>query len=286
MCLELHAAPMGDPTLAIIAGAGVLPRMLSEALTRDGRDYIACHPHGIDVDIEGAEPFYFERSISFFKALEKRGIQQVVMVGKFDRPKSLNVLRFEASTLMAAPRILASLRSGDDTALRSLAQIIEELGLQVVGVEEVAPNLLTEPGLYASRVPTEAERADEERAAYIVEAISGVDVGQGAIVAGGLCLATEALPGTDAMLDWVATIRPNLPEATKAGVLYKGPKVHQDRRMDLPGIGPITVAKAAAAGLAGIAWEARGALLLDAKQTMADAERLGIFLWSREPLRR
>jgi DUF1009 family protein len=56
--------------------------------------------------------------------------------------------------------------------------------------------------------------------------------------------------------------------------------------MDLPGIGPTTVAKAAAAGLAGIAWEARGALLLDAKQTMAEAERLGIFLWSREPLRR
>jgi DUF1009 family protein len=42
------------------------------------------------------------------------------------------------------------------------------------------------------------------------------------------------------------------------------------------------VAKAAAAGLAGIAWEARSALLLDAEQTMADAERLGLFLWSRE----
>ena len=52
--------------------------------------------------------------------------------------------------------------------------------------------------------------------------------------------------------------------------------------MDLPGIGPTTVAQAAAAGLAGIAWEARSALLLDAEQTMADAERLGLFLWSRE----
>jgi hypothetical protein len=40
---------------------------------------------------------------------------------------------------------------------------------------------------------------------------------------------------------------------------------------------------AAAAGLAGVAWEARSALLLDAEQTMADAERLGLFLWSREP---
>ena len=39
-------------------------------------------------------------------------------------------------------------------------QIIEELGLEVVGVEEVAPNLLPEPGLYASRLPSEADRAD------------------------------------------------------------------------------------------------------------------------------
>jgi hypothetical protein len=67
-------------------------------------------------------------------------------------------------------------------------------------------------------------------------------------------------------------------------VLYKAPKLHQDRRMDLPAIGPITVAKAAAAGLAGIAWEARGALLLDTELTMTEANRHGLFLWARPPL--
>ena len=132
-------------------------------------------------------------------------------------------------------------------------------------------------------MPSDLDRADVERAAYIVEAISQVDVGQGAVVAKGLCLATEALPGTDAMLEWVASTRADRPETGRSGVLYKAPKLNQDRRMDLPGIGPTTVAKAAAAGLAGIAWEARSALLLDAEQTMADAERLGLFLWSREP---
>ena len=55
--------------------------------------------------------------------------------------------------------------------------------------------------------------------------------------------------------------------------------------MDLPAIGPHTVANAAAAGLAGIAWEARGVLLLDAEQTMADAESFGLFLWARQPIR-
>ena len=273
---------MGDPTVAIIAGEGVLPRMLSEALSRAGRTHIACYPHGLEVEVPAAEEFFFERSIAFIKSLQQRGIQQIVMVGKFVRPRSLNLLRFEGSTLMAAPRILASLRNGDDASLRALAQIIEEHGLKVVGIEDVAPNLLPEPGLYASTVPSDLDRADVERAAYIVEAISQVDVGQGAVVAKGLCLATEALPGTDAMLEWVATTRTDRPETGRTGVLYKAPKLNQDRRMDLPGIGPTTVAKAAAAGLAGIAWEARSALLLDAEQTMADAERLGLFLWSRE----
>jgi UDP-2,3-diacylglucosamine hydrolase len=276
---------MAEPTLAIIAGAGVLPRMLSQALTALGRPHLVCSPHGLEVEVDDAEEFYFERSISFFRALEKRGVRQVVMVGKFYRPRVLNPLRFEGSTLMAAPRILASLRKGDDASLRALAEIIEELGLEVVGVEDVAPNLLPEPGLYASRVPSDDDRADVERAAYIVEAISAVDVGQGAVVAGGLCLATEALPGTDAMLEWVAATREIPQGGSRRGVLYKAPKVQQDRRMDLPAIGPTTVAKAAAAGLAGIAWEARGALLLDAEQTMADAERLGLFLWARQPIR-
>ncbi|MGL6133136.1 MAG: LpxI family protein [Prochlorococcaceae cyanobacterium] len=276
---------MGDPNLAIIAGAGVLPRMLSRALEASGRSHLCFHPHGVEVELDEAEEFYFERSISFFRSLERRGIRQVVMVGKFQRPRVLNPLRFEGSTLMAAPRILASLRKGDDASLRSLAEIIEELGLEVVGVEEVAPHLLPEPGLYASRVPSEMDRADVQRAADIVEVISAVDVGQGAVVAAGLCLATESLPGTDAMLKWVASTRERPPQGTLSGVLYKAPKTNQDRRMDLPAIGPVTVAKAAAAGLAGIAWEASGVLLLDAEQTMAEAERHGLFLWARPALR-
>ncbi len=281
---QWQPARMGEPNLAIIAGSGMLPGLLSQALNAAGRAHLCCHPHGIPVQLAEAEEFYFERAISFFRSLEARGIRQVVMVGKFHRPRHLNPLRFESSTLLAAPRILASLRKGDDASLRGLAEIIEELGLEVVGVEDVAPSLLPEPGLYASKVPSDQDRADVQRAADIVEAISAVDVGQGAVVAAGLCLAIEALPGTDAMLEWVASTRDDQPQGARSGVLYKAPKHHQDRRMDLPAIGPTTVTTAAAAGLAGIAWEARGALLLDAERTMAEADRLGLFLWSRPPL--
>ncbi|GIR10091.1 MAG: hypothetical protein CM15mP21_3530 [Hyphomicrobiales bacterium] len=44
-------------------------------------------------------------------------------------------------------------------------------------------------------------------------------------------------------------------------VLAKIPKPQQDRRIDLPALGPQTIAGAARAGLAGIVFEADGVLL-------------------------
>ena len=67
------------------------------------------------------------------------------------------------------------------------------------------------------------------------------------------------------------------------GVFYKAPKPGQDRRIDLPTIGTGTVRNAAKAGLAGIAWEAGGVILLDRAAMIAEAEARGLFLWAREP---
>jgi DUF1009 family protein len=61
-------------------------------------------------------------------------------------------------------------------------------------------------------------------------------------------------------------------------VLLKAPKPGQDRRIDLPAIGPATVAGARAAGLAGIVVEARGVMVLDREECVAEAEKSGLFL--------
>jgi DUF1009 family protein len=67
------------------------------------------------------------------------------------------------------------------------------------------------------------------------------------------------------------------------GVLWKAPKPGQDLRVDLPALGPETVRRAAAAGLAGIAWPAGGAVVLDRAAMVAAADAAGLFLWAREP---
>jgi DUF1009 family protein len=60
--------------------------------------------------------------------------------------------------------------------------------------------------------------------------------------------------------------------------LVKAKKPHQDRRVDLPTVGPETVARAAASGLCGIAVEADNALMIDRSLVVAEADRLGLFL--------
>jgi len=55
-------------------------------------------------------------------------------------------------------------------------------------------------------------------------------------------------------------------------------KVGQDLRVDLPAIGPRTIANAAAAGCSGLAVQAGFTLIIDRPATIAAADRAGLFL--------
>ena len=100
-----------------------------------------------------------------------------------------------------------------------------------------------------------ATRADIARGLALLRAIGPFDVGQAVVVADNQVLAVEAVDGTDNMLERIAELRARGRVATAkgVGVLIKAPKPAQDRRLDMPAIGPRTVEAAARAGLAGIA---------------------------------
>lgn len=267
--------------LAVIAGAGALPRLVAQAA--DSPPLIAAMegfaPDSLHPDLS----FRVERLVPFLNDLAARGVDRVVFAGAVRRPR-LDPALFDAATAQLVPRLLAAMQGGDDATLRAVIELVEEAGLQVVGLDQAAPGLVPGPGVLAG-APSDRDRADAARAAAIVAALGAVDVGQGCVVAQGLCLAVEALPGTDAMLAQVAGLDPALrPDPARGrGLLFKAPKPGQDLRVDLPAIGPRTVAGAAAAGLAGIAWQAGGAVLIDRAATLAAAQAAGLFLWARGP---
>lgn len=261
---------------AVIAGAGVLPAAIAAELQAP---FVAAlegfAPAGLTPDLT----FRLERLAPFLRALADAGVGRVVFAGAVRRPERIDPALIDPATAALLPRLMAAMGQGDDATLREVVAVFEEHGFAVAGATEVVPGLVPGPGVLAGAV-TPADERDAARAAAIVAALGAVDVGQGAVVQGGLCLAVEALPGTDAMLAAVAAMGPPRP-APRGGLLWKAPKPGQDRRVDLPAIGPDTLRHAAAAGLAGIAWQAGGVLLLDRAVTVRAAEAAGLFLWAR-----
>ena len=261
--------------LALIAGRGGLPAALAAALPEPpfvcALDGFA--PAGLAVD----QVFRVERLALFLRLLQDRGITRVAFAGAVERPR-LDPALFDPQTAQMLPRLLAAMQAGDDATLRAVIAIFEESGLEVVGVETLAPALLPLPGVLAGTLPPGAE-ADATRAAAITAALGAVDVGQGCVVAQGQCLAVEALPGTDAMLAAVAALPDGL--RPPGGLFYKAAKPGQDRRIDLPSLGPDTIRQAAAAGLAGIAFQAGAVICLDLPALVAEARARGLFLWAR-----
>ena len=151
--------------------------------------------------------------------------------------------------------------------------------IRVVGVQELLDDLLQKPGLLAGALPDAVARSDIARGIAVAAALGAVDVGQSVVVQQGLVLGVEGVEGTDALLARCGDLRREGP----GGVLVKRVKPGQSRLVDLPTIGPRTIAEAAASGLRGVAFEAEGTILVDRAATVAAAEAAGLFLLAFDP---
>jgi len=279
---------MAAARLGIIAGTGRLPEILAACAASDGRPCTVVTLQGVPVpwadthsDVIRAS---FEKLGTLWADMAAAGIEDVVFAGAMTRPK-LDFTAADAGFLGLAPALLPALKSGDDAALAVIVAGFEAQGFRVRGADTLLPDLTEPAGILGRHAPAEADRADAARAAAIVEGLGALDIGQGAVVAQGLCMATESIQGTDAMLEFAAgglvRYRPD-PDGAR-GVLLKAPKPGQDRRVDLPAIGPDTIRNAAAAGLGGVVIAAGGVMILDRDETISLADRLELFLWSRDP---
>jgi DUF1009 family protein len=213
------------------------------------------------------------------EAMREAGCDAVVLLGQVPRqdPRHLNL---DAGGMAMVPALLAAAPQGDDALLRAVLSEHERAGFRVIGADEAMAELLATRGAWGALAPSPAQHKDIARAAKIASAIGAYDVGQGVVVSDGIVLAVEAQEGTDAMLRRVSELPlavRGTPEARR-GVLVKRPKPIQERRIDLPTIGVRTIEGAAKAGLAGIAVEAGGALVVRRADVITAADRAGIFV--------
>jgi DUF1009 family protein len=292
--------------LALICGAGNLPAAVAAALPEPP---VVCALSGFAP--EGLTPeitFRIETLGSLLAMLKARGVTRVCLCGHIRRP-TVDLAALDDATLPLVPRLRDALMQGDDGALRVVLALFQEAGFGILAAHEAAPGLLPAQG-----VPTRAGLPDAVAALAVLgdatlAELGRADAGQACVIREGQVVAREGPEGTDAMLaalaardrapvsgaadplswlvdgvdaalgqaaDWLS----NAPQR-RAGILFKAPKPGQDRRADLPVIGPGTAQAAAAAGLAGIVIEAGGVMVLHPARVIAALDAAGLFLWVR-----
>lgn len=292
--------------LALIAGAGLLPDHVAASSTQPV--LVTClegfAPDRLPVDIT----FRVEKLGSFIADLQARGVTDICMAGAIGRPK-LDPAQIDAATLPMVPRMMQALAQGDDGALRVVIALFEEAGFTLRAAHEICPDLLPAAGILTQQQPEPIHEQAARTGQAVVAEMGRADLGQACVIRRADVLAREDASGTDAMLarlskgissatpadplswgfnaltdaagsalDWLGGIE----DADLAGaILYKAPKPAQDRRVDLPTIGPETARGVVAAGLDGIVIAAGGVIVLDLTDVISILDAQGLFLWVR-----
>lgn len=271
------------PSLAVICGGGSLPAAVAEAVARRGGRPVMFGIKGwADAAVIERYPHHWVaigQAGRFFRLARAEHCRDVLFIGAILRPP-ITQLRLDWQTIRAMPSVIRAYRGGDDKLISGVARIAERGGLRVVGIKEVAPEVLVPEGVLGRFEPSPRDRADIARALDMIAALGPFDVGQAAVVADNHVLAVEAAEGTDNLLNRIAELR-RLGRVTSApgvGVLVKAPKPGQDRRFDLPSIGPRTIENIARAGLAGLAVTAGSTMIAEPDAVTAAADREKVFL--------
>ncbi len=262
--------------LGILAGGGALPGRLIATCQAEGRSFfvLAFSGHADPSAIEGVPHAWLRLGEAGrgFEMLRQAGVEEVVMAGPVRRP-TLRDLRPDWRTARFFGRIgLKAL--GDDGLLKAVIAELEDEGFRVVGIHSILGDLLADEGGWGTIEPDEQAVADIQRGLEVALGLGALDVGQSVVVQQGIVLGVEAVEGTDALLRRCCDLR----RAGPGGVLVKISKPGQERRVDLPTIGPDTVKNCVAAGLRGIAVEAGSTVVVDRAAVITAADASGLFV--------
>lgn len=259
--------------VAVVAGAGALaPQVIAAALLAGDEVCAFCLspqqlPDGVELRAAS-----LEHPDALFDGIRGVAATHLVLAGAVtltdgDRQRLIAALGGDGPP------------TGDAVLSRLALRLQERTGAVLTGPHEIVPELLAGAGPLAGPVATGDQMAAARLALRAARQVGAMDLGQAAVVSGARVVAAEDVAGTDELLARVAGhVAAGLlgQGGDTPVVLAKACKPQQPLFVDLPAIGPTTIAGAAAAGISLIAVEAGRTLVLERQLLVADADALGI----------
>uniref|UniRef100_E6VGP2 LpxI family protein n=1 Tax=Rhodopseudomonas palustris (strain DX-1) TaxID=652103 RepID=E6VGP2_RHOPX len=274
--------PLGAK-VGIIAGGGALPFAVADTLAARGLTPVLFALKG-SCDSERVSAYRHHwlpmgALGRLLRLLRAEGCRDLVFIGSLVRP-ALSEMRLDWGAIKVLPAVLAAYRGGDDHLLTGVGRLFERHGFRLLGLKDVASDLLIPQGCLTRAAPDASVEADIAKGRAVLAALSPFDIGQGCVVIDGHVVAVEDTGGTDELLRRVAQLRDSRRIRAKPGhgVLVKAPKAGQDLRFDLPAVGPTTIEGLVAARLGGVAVVAGHTVVAEPQTMIAAADRAGLFV--------
>ncbi len=262
--------------IGLIAGNGRFPILFARTAKEEGVEVVAVAHEGESLrdiehevdDLTWIKVGQLERILTIFR---ERAVEAAVMAGGIHKSALLEHFEPDERALQMLGKLTAW---GDDAILRGVAGELEAEGIPVVESTLFLRKILTHVGPLCGAPPDDAQWKDIRLGIAVAKALGQWDVGQTVVVKSGMVLALEAIEGTDATIDRIPT---------QGAVVVKVSKPTQDLRFDVPAVGPATVERCAAKGVAVLALEADKTLLLDRDDLLRRAEEVGLRIVGVDP---
>lgn len=261
---------MGD-VLGLVAGAGALPALIAAEARRTGWRVVGIALGGADLapHVDRVVPCRLGDVAPVLAVLAEEGIRHVVLAGRVPKDGLFHGVPVDAP----ARALLARAPDwSDDGLLRTAAQALGALGVEVLDPRRFLAGGLAPAGLLAGPALSPGAAADARRGLAVARELARHGVGQTVVVRAGSVAAVEAMEGTD------EAIRRGLGLAGRGAVVVKATAPAHDYRFDVPSIGPETLRRCVDGGAAALVVEAGRVLVLDGAGVRAAAAAAGISL--------
>lgn len=215
---------------------------------------------------------------SWIRHLNRGGANRAIMVGGVSKrniytPFRILQYRPDWRTLRLWYGRLRKKDKRNDTLLAALADELASGGITLEDSTQYCKEHLAAAGVLGKTQPAPAILQDIEFGWPIVKQMGDLDIGQSIAVKEREVIAVEAIEGTDEMIARAGRL-------CRAGgwTLIKTAKPNQDKRFDVPTIGPGTIENLKANSAAACCIEAGQTLIVDKDQTLALADKYKIAL--------
>lgn len=254
----------------LMAGDGELPVKMAQNAKNNGFEVIAI---SLSSDNQRELTKYCKKVYSFGcgqlnaikKTLVEEGIKQLTFLGKVSKTMIIKRPKFDATALALMKEMP---RLNDDAVMLKIIEELEKLGVTILDQTIFIKSLMVQKGTLTKCEPTDEEKIDIEYGYKTAYEIGKLDIGQSVVMKDKMVLAVEAIEGTDKCIKRGARLARG-----RGAVVVKVAKPQQDKRFDIPTVGPRTLKVMKHYGARVLALQEGETIIVDQEKMIAYADK-------------